>query len=127
MSPQYTLEKDGFCIFSNVFSQRFLQQLTQHAKALIQKQTEMEKNRLLSLGSLISLWQDPFFSKLIQHSPIIQALQSVGAKEIRYSNGYLLAKPPGSAPTFWHQDWWGWSVTNTVIVNDAYSPFWPQQ
>jgi hypothetical protein len=22
--------------------------------------------------------------------------------------GYLISKPPGGPPLFWHQDWWGW-------------------
>lgn len=109
MKAQFTLGKDGFCIFSNTFSEKYVQQLIEHANALISQQTEVEKKKLLSLGSLISLWEDPFFSTLIAHPRIIQALQSVGAKDIRYAQGYLLIKPPLSLPTFWHQDWWLWN------------------
>ena len=109
MKAQFTLGKDGFCIFSNTFSKKFAQQLIEHANALISHKTEVEKNKLLSLGSLINLWEDPFFSSLIAHPHIIHALQTVGAKDIRYAQGYLLIKPPRSLPTFWHQDWWLWN------------------
>ena len=109
MQGLYNLEKDGFCIFENRFSSAYLRQLTQHAQLLIQQQSEEEKKKLRSLGSLISLWEDRFFASLITNAHIIRALQSVGANDIRYSNGYLLAKPPHSLATFWHQDWWLWS------------------
>ena len=109
LTPFEQLKKDGFCVLEQVFSEAFVYQLAQHALALVKHQTETEKNKLRSLGSLISLWQDPFFASLIAHPAIINALKSVGAGDIRYSNGYLLAKPPHSVPTFWHQDWWLWS------------------
>ena len=119
-SPRDQLIKDGYCIFKNVLSRKFIQQLFQHSNALVHQQSQLEKNELRSLGSLISLWKDPFFYSLIAHPDILEKMRSVGAEEIRYSNGYLLAKPPHSVPTFWHQDWWLWSD------HVSYSPFIPQ-
>jgi ectoine hydroxylase-related dioxygenase (phytanoyl-CoA dioxygenase family) len=71
-------------------------------------QTKAEAQEHLSLGSLIRLWSEPYFCNLICAPQLLSVLKQLGANDIRFSNGFLFSKPPGSPATFWHQDWWLW-------------------
>src|SRR3546814_12106298 len=63
----------------------------------------------LSTGSLCHMSDSPEFADIIGHKGLIDTLRGLGASDPRWTGGFLISKPAGGPPLFWHQDWWGWT------------------
>jgi hypothetical protein len=61
-----------------------------------------------SNGSLCNLHDSPEFADLIASPAILDLLREAGATDPRWMSGFLISKPGGGPPLFWHQDWWYW-------------------
>ncbi|WP_220771197.1 phytanoyl-CoA dioxygenase family protein, partial [Shewanella sp. MBTL60-007] len=66
------------------------------------------RDRFKSTGSLCNFADHPEFADLICYPKFIDLLKSFGSNDPRWLSGYLISKPAGGPPLFWHQDWWGW-------------------
>lgn len=103
------LINDGFCIFENILDAEMLTRVRSASDALLAAQPTDHFEAQKSTGSMISVYDDPFFAELIAYKPALAALARLGYQRPRWSSGFIISKPPQSPPLFWHQDWWGWN------------------
>ena len=102
------LLQDGFCIVENVLDRKMLDQLTRVTMQLVTAQSSEDAAAQRSTGSMIDVFEDPFFVELITYHGALEALAELGYPEPKFSGGYVISKPPHSPPLFWHHDWAAW-------------------
>ncbi len=102
------LLNDGFVNFHNLFSTEEIATWRQTAQQTLDALDSAHRDRFRSNGSLCNIAELPAFAPLIGDPRITDAIASLGGNDIRWTSGYLISKPPGGDPLFWHQDWWGW-------------------
>ena len=98
------LESDGFCILENIIDAQMLARLRRVTDVMLARQEAAHFNENRSQGSLISVFEEPFFPQLVAYPPILDALKGLGFDKPRWSSGFVISKPAGSPPLFWHQD-----------------------
>jgi hypothetical protein len=103
------LIEDGFCVFESILDADMIVRTTDASERLLNAQDAEHFEQQRSTGSLICVWNDPFFSELIGWQPAIDTLGVMGFERPTFSTGFVISKPPHSPPLFWHQDWWGWN------------------
>ncbi|MBT3342157.1 MAG: phytanoyl-CoA dioxygenase [Gemmatimonadetes bacterium] len=102
------LLRDGFCRFEQVLDADLLKRTRQVSDRLLDAASQEHLEEQKSTGSLISVLEDPFFAELIAAPAAREALAALGFPDPKYAAGFVISKPGGSPPLFWHQDWWGW-------------------
>lgn len=102
------LEDVGFIRRRGLFDAVFMDSLLLRAHATLFRQTAESRDVVKSNGSLIHLADNPEYADVIAAPALLQALRDVGATDPRFTGGFLISKPGGGPPLFWHQDWWGW-------------------
>ena len=108
METANRLIEDGFVRFDGLFSRAEIDDWRRVAEATLAELDAEHRDRFRSNGSLCNLAELPAFAPLIADARISDAIEQLGGKDIRWTSGYLISKPPGGDPLFWHQDWWGW-------------------
>jgi hypothetical protein len=103
------LIRDGFCVFESILNKTMVSRVTDASNRLLDAQDSEHFESQKSTGSLVCVWDDPFFSELIGWQPALDALSSLGYDRPTFSTGFVISKPAESPPLFWHQDWWGWN------------------
>ncbi len=98
----------GFVSVQALFSAADMDALRRKADAVLGRTSREHRARFRSNGSLCNMAVLPEFAPLLCDPSLLDALRAVGGHDIRWTSGYLISKPPGGAPLFWHQDWWGW-------------------
>ena len=102
------LEDKGFIHAKGVFDASFMDQLLLRAHATLFRETTGAREAVKSNGSLIHLADNPEYADVIAAPSLIGLLRDCGATDPRFTGGFLISKPGGGPPLFWHQDWWGW-------------------
>ena len=102
------LEDRGFVHAQSVFDPRFMDQLLLRAHATLFRETADAREAVKSNGSLIHLADNPEYADVIASPLLLKLLHDCGATDPRFTGGFLISKPGGGPPLFWHQDWWGW-------------------
>ncbi|NKB71369.1 MAG: phytanoyl-CoA dioxygenase [Candidatus Latescibacteria bacterium] len=102
------LLQEGFCVFESILDAAMLARVTQASNQLLDAQEAAHFEQQKSTGSLICIYDDPFFAELVGWQPALEALRSMDYQRPAFSTGFVISKPPHSPPLFWHQDWWGW-------------------
>ena len=102
------LEENGFVRLTAVFDERFMDSLLLRAHATLFRESADARDAVKSNGSLIHLADNPEYADVIAAPALIDALRECGATDPRFTGGFLISKPSGGPPLFWHQDWWGW-------------------
>lgn len=100
--------KTGATVFSQFLDKATIEELKLTASSTIDKLSIDHRERFKSTGSLCNFADHPEFAELISYPKFINLLNAFGAKDPRWLSGYLISKPSGGPPLFWHQDWWGW-------------------
>ncbi len=108
MKTVNTLIEDGFVRLDGVFSAAEIDDWRRVAQATLDDLDDAHRDRFRSNGSLCNVAELPMFAPLIADTRITDAIARLGGNDIRWTSGYLISKPPGGDPLFWHQDWWGW-------------------
>jgi ectoine hydroxylase-related dioxygenase (phytanoyl-CoA dioxygenase family) len=110
-SPQLfdRLIEDGYCRVAGVLENDMLERLRQKTDALLDAQSDEQRQAQLSTGSMVSVFDDPLFAELVAYPRALAVLQALGMLRPKFSSGYVISKPPQSPALFWHQDWWGWN------------------
>lgn len=116
-TPKEQLRQQGFVAIPGVFSATEMDALRKTSDAVLKGTSDEHRERFRSNGSLCNLAELPEYADLLSDSRLLEALHALGAEDIRWTSGYLISKPPGGAPLFWHQDWWGWD--STISYSDA--------
>jgi hypothetical protein len=108
--PKYIqLINEGYCILEEIYSQKLIDRMRAVTDVLVDQMTEDEVIRQRSTGSLISVMKHEGLVDLIVDTGALEALESIGLREIRFQSGYVISKPPKGPQLFWHFDWGGWS------------------
>ncbi len=105
---RHLLEERGYVPVPSILSADMLRQARETTAELIAAQTQAHFDSRRSTGSMISVFDDPFFADLVSWKPALAALADLGIADPRFTSGYVISKPPQSPPLFWHQDWGGW-------------------
>ncbi len=108
MKTASKLIKDGFVRLDGLFSRTEIDDWRHVAESTLDELDADHRDRFRSNGSLCNLAELPAFASLIADTRITDAIAGLGGDDIRWTSGYLISKPPGGDPLFWHQDWWGW-------------------
>ena len=103
------LLRDGYCVLEQILSPEMLERVRVASNDLIAAQPAEHFDRYKSTGSMISVYNDPFFAELVAYQPALDALDSLGFPDSRWTSGFVISKPGHSPPLFWHQDWWAWN------------------
>jgi ectoine hydroxylase-related dioxygenase (phytanoyl-CoA dioxygenase family) len=98
----------GFGKIEGFLDPREVARLRIAAESTLVRQSVEHRRRYASNGSLCNLADNPEYADLIGRPEVLQLLKAMGARDPRWTSGYLISKPPGGPPLFWHQDWWGW-------------------
>ena len=100
---------DGFVKIPEVLDQPMLDELRRVTDALLDEQSQADRERYRYQGSNISIaFQDPVFARLFTWPKALRALADMGFNKPKWWSGFLLSKPPHAPPLYWHQDWWAW-------------------
>ena len=102
------LRDDGYCVISGVLGPDMLGHVQKLAAGCVADISVEHRAQWRSEGSLVHVGDYPAFADLIAYRPALDALAGMALDDIRFSSGYVISKPPGGPPLFWHQDWWGW-------------------
>ena len=102
------LEDKGFIKARGVFDAGFMDSLLLKAHATLFRESAESREAVKSNGSLIHLADNPEYADVIAAPALIDLLRECGATDPRFTGGFLISKPGGGPPLFWHQDWWGW-------------------
>jgi ectoine hydroxylase-related dioxygenase (phytanoyl-CoA dioxygenase family) len=103
----------GYCVARDILDPDMLARVTSVCDAALDALPTDHQQAQRSTGSMISVYEDPFFAELVAHPPALQALRDLGFERPAWSSGFIISKPPGSPPLFWHQDWWGWESAHS--------------
>jgi hypothetical protein len=114
------LEDNGFIKARDVLDVAFMDSLLLKAHATLFRESADAREAVKSNGSLIHLADNPEFADVIASPALVDLFGQCGATDLRFTGGFLISKPGGGPPLFWHQDWWGWDD------DSAYQPQ-PQQ
>ena len=113
------LEQKGYCKFKEVFPKKFIYELKIKCLEIAEGLSVELREKYKSQGSLVQLLDYPCFSKIIAESRLFDCFIKLGFKDTVFSSGYLISKPAGGPPLFWHQDWWGWDHPYSYTSNIA--------
>lgn len=102
------LEDVGFIHAQNILDEGLISSLRLRAEATLFRETSQSREAVKSNGSLIHLADNPEYADLIASPALVGLLKACGASDLRFTGGFLISKPAGGPPLFWHQDWWGW-------------------
>lgn len=116
LSPAEQLEQNGFVRFTDVLDPVTMDTLLLRAHATLLREKEAAREAVKSNGSLIHLSDNPEYADVIGSPKIAELLREVGATDPRWTGGFLISKPAGGPPLFWHQDWWGWTEPESYDV-----------
>jgi ectoine hydroxylase-related dioxygenase (phytanoyl-CoA dioxygenase family) len=102
------LREHGVTVVPGVLDRAMLERVRARVATLLANLPAEHRAARRATGSLVHIAADPFFAELIAWPAALAALERLGLPDARFSSGYLISKPPGGPPLFWHQDWWGW-------------------
>jgi len=102
------LEQNGFVKVAGALDEALIDSLLLRAHATLFRESAASREAVKSNGSLIHLADNPEFADIIASPKLLELLWECGATDPRFTGGFLISKPGGGPPLFWHQDWWGW-------------------
>ena len=103
------LLRDGFCVIERVLKPDMLEEVRTVSDRLLDVQSPSHFEEQKSTGSMVSVFDDVSFARLVAYPPALAALAALGFDQPTWSSGYVISKPPRSPALFWHPDWWGWA------------------
>lgn len=111
------LIRDGYCTFEGVVDEATIARLNEMSEWTIAQEVPEHFERRRSQGCIISYakYPHPAFTEIIADPRALAVLSELGFAHPRVWSGYLISKPPGGPPLFWHQDGplWGHPIAYT--------------
>ena len=102
------LFEKGYVKVSKLIDKDLLIQMNKLTTDLVKQQSEEDKKKQVSTGSMISVSNHENFLSLIVNDELIKIFSKMGYNNPKWSSGYIIGKTPNSAPLYWHTDWWAW-------------------
>ena len=109
------LEDKGFIRARGLFDAAVMDSLLLKAHATLFRESAQAREAVRSNGSLIHLADNPEYADVIAAPALTNLFRESGATDLRFTGGFLISKPGGGPPLFWHQDWWGWDDTSAYL------------
>lgn len=100
---------DGLCLVPKVLNSEDIAELREIAHAARGSHTSQSFPRDSYSGLVTDVSDLPELSAMIARPGLYALLKAFGCKDPRWFMGFMIQKPPGGGPLYWHQDWWGWS------------------
>jgi len=110
------LEQYGFVHVPGVLAPSTIESLIMRSHATLFRESQEAREAVRSNGSLIHLGDNPEYADIVGSPAIEQLLRDCGASDPRWTGGFLISKPGGGPPLFWHQDWWGWDDPSSYFA-----------
>lgn len=110
------LEQFGFVHSAEALEPTLIESLLMRAHATLFRENQEARDAVRSNGSLIHLGDNPEYADIVGSPAIEGLLRACGATDPRWTGGFLISKPAGGPPLFWHQDWWGWDDPTSYEV-----------
>ena len=92
------LDREGFCVFEGILDVQMLNRVRQASDRLLDTQDEAHFRDQRSTGSLISVYDDPFFAELATFPNALKVFNMLGFEDPKWASGYIISKPPNSPP-----------------------------
>lgn len=102
------LQDAGYIVARGLLDRALIEDLHARSQAILAELPGEHRARNRSQGSLVPMADHPEYSAIIGAQALRAAFERLAFPDPRFSSGYLISKPPGGPPLFWHQDWWGW-------------------
>ncbi len=102
------LEEGGYIVSEGLLDARLVASLYDLSSSILHTVSNEHRAANRSQGSLVPMSDYPDYAQIIGASSLRSEFTQLGFSDPRFSSGYLISKPPGGPPLFWHQDWWGW-------------------
>ena len=102
------LDDDGYCVCRGLLTKSLIRDMHALSAGILAVLAADHRARNRSQGSLVPMADHPGYTPIIAADELAAAFRGLGFGDPRFSSGYLISKPPGGPPLFWHQDWWGW-------------------
>lgn len=109
------LEDKGFIRAAGALDPGLIDSLLLRAHAALFRESADAREAVKSNGSLIHLADNPEFADIIASPVLLDLLRRCGASDPRFTGGFVISKPGGGPPLFWHQDWWGWDSATSYL------------
>ncbi len=104
------LIEKGYCHLAGIAPDDLIEQTRQAADRIAEGASEEHKRLRRFQGTIIDVYEHPEIAPLIALPSAQQALSELGFPNSKFYTGYIISKPPETAPAlFWHQDGFGWS------------------
>jgi ectoine hydroxylase-related dioxygenase (phytanoyl-CoA dioxygenase family) len=104
-----TLIRDGYLLIPQLIDVEMFDVLETEATKLVREIDLNERQLVKSLGSVGKVETNRKLLQFATSKIFIKKLESILECELRFHVGVIFSKPPFSPPTFWHQDFIGWS------------------
>jgi ectoine hydroxylase-related dioxygenase (phytanoyl-CoA dioxygenase family) len=101
--------EDGFCVIEQVLSADELERIRTACLTHLASLPAAHRQKQVSTGSMVDVSQVPHMAELVTHRRALDVYGRMGYRDVRFTSGYLISKPPQSPPLFWHHDWMGWA------------------
>ncbi len=98
----------GYTVVKDVLDASSRERLQALAAQCVGGLSAEHRAKYRSEGSLIPVADHPAFAEFIGHPSILSSFKRLGLRDVRFTSGYVISKPPQGPALFWHQDWWGW-------------------
>ena len=102
------LFKKGYVKISKLIHKDILNEINKLTTDLVNNQSDEDKKKQISTGSMINVTISEKFINLIANKKLIKKFEEMGYANPKWSSGYIIGKSPNSAPLYWHTDWWAW-------------------
>mgnify|MGYP001253144716 CR=1 FL=1 len=110
------MNRDGYCLLESVVSMDLIDGLREGSDRLLDEFSPVEQHLVRYQGSNLSIdFQHPSFAELVTSPALLGSLDRLGWPTPRYMSGYILSKPPGGPPLYWHQDFMNWNHPEAVL------------
>lgn len=110
------LDRDGYVRLPGIVDAVTIDTLRLRAEAVLFRESGEARAAVKSNGSMCHVADHPGLADIAAYPALIDAMRALGASDLRWTGGYLISKPAGGPPLFWHQDWWGWSEAESYAA-----------
>ena len=102
------LFEKGYVKISKLIDKDILKEINKFTTELVNNQSDEDKKKQISTGSMINVTISEKFTNLIANKKLIKKFEEMGYSNPKWASGYIIGKSSNSAPLYWHNDWWAW-------------------
>jgi hypothetical protein len=101
---QDSFARDGYCVVPQVLDRTLIGAIEAFSNAATAAMSPAQQEEHKFTGSLIPI-VDPVFQPLLVNRATLAALDALGfGRDVKWSCGFIISKPPGGPSLAWHQD-----------------------